>query len=647
MCGICGVVRLTGEPVAREALERACLKLRHRGPDHSGVWARGGRDHAVGLGATRLAVIDPTAASHQPMHDPTGRFHLVFNGEIYNFRSLRRDLVDTGEQFLTDGDTEVVLVACARWSVDALSRFNGMWALAFYDSLTHTGFLSRDRFGIKPLFYRATAHTLDFASELGALTALGATGGAVDTAALTEHLQFGYIAHPKTIYQGIRRLEPGHCLRFGEAGIEAPVKYYRPTGDTYGDRQHSDYAGRCARLRRTVADAVAARKMSDVPMGAFLSGGLDSSIVTAHLVEASGYPVWTFSIGYADEKRYDETAFARVVAKALKTEHHELIVSQRDVVEEIPRILDHLDEPVGDSSIVPTSLISRFARQHVTVVLSGDGADELFGGYWRYLGHQSLAMYQSLPLIVRRWLVEPALRTVSRSGSSAPADRIRQFQKLARADSSDYFARHLAWSRILAPEAEGLFADAKRPHDYDMHLLTIARQLTAGMPETDPLNRILSFDLQYQLPADMLQKVDLAGMAHSLEVRVPFLDNRVVEFVAAAPGNLKIHGGLRKRLLIDTYRGCLPDLVLDRPKQGFEVPVGALLRGPLEPMFRDVVTRDVVESFGILRHEAVDCLYEEHCSGRADNAALLFALLSLCWWRRRESGGIHTSESRI
>ncbi len=634
MCGICGVVRFTDKPVAPHTLERSCAKLRHRGPDHTGVWVDAGAGHAVGLGATRLAVIDPQPACHQPMHHPSGRFHLVFNGEIYNFRAVRGELIGAGEHFLTDGDTEVVLAACARWGVDALSRFKGMWAVAFYDSQTRTGFLSRDRFGIKPLFYSVASDGLYFASELGALHALGTIDQSIDPLALTEHLQFGYIAHPKTIYESVRRLPPGHSLRFDSSGGALPVKYYRLPQTAGGVTAPTSYGDTCVRLRGRLADAVAARRVADVPVGAFLSGGLDSSIIVAHLAAASGYPVCTFAVGYAEERKYDETAYAQIVARAFGTEHHELIVTQKDALDVIPRILDHLGEPVGDSSIVPTSLISQFARQHVTVALSGDGGDELFGGYWRYLGHESLAAYRRIPGVIRRALLEPLLRGMSSSKSSGLANGVRQFRKLLRPASNDPLARHVAWSRILAPEAEALYLDQSRAQECDRRTVEAARRLTEGMSGADPLNRILAFDLQHQLPADMLQKVDLASMMHSLEIRVPFLDASVVEFAAELPGSYKIDRGLRKRVLIDAYRGRLPDVVLDRSKQGFEIPIGEFLRGPMRGMFSDTVTRDVVESFGLLSYRAVNGIFEEHLARRGEHADLLFALLSLCWWRR-------------
>lgn len=634
MCGICGVVHFDGRPIARDALLRACETLRHRGPDHTGTWIDTASNGCVGIGATRLAVQDPTSAGHQPMQRHEDRYHLVFNGEIYNFRQLRQELTDAGENFTTNGDTEVVLAACVHWGTDALRRFNGMWALAFYDTSTRTGFLSRDRFGIKPLLYGASDRTLRFASELGAFSALGDFDRTVDADAVVQLLQFGYIAHPATIYQNARRLAPGEFLTFTSAGTAAPLAYYSLPG-TAGEEQPLDYADACAQVRQQLSDAVVARRVSDVPIGAFLSGGLDSSIIVSHFSAVASRPIATFSVGYADQKTYDETRYARLVAQRFGTDHHELILTERDVLDSIPPLLDHLTEPVGDSSIIPTALLSKFAARFVTVALSGDGGDELFGGYWRYLGHDSLAAYQRIPSLIRRLIIEPVTAMIGASKSSALGNRARQFRKLLRERGGNAFARHVAWSRILSPEAESIFLDPAQSSDCDLRTISIARELARTADRDDPLNGILAFDLQHQLPADMLHKVDQASMMHSLEVRVPFLDPALVESVSAMPSRFKIDRGRRKGLLIDSYRSRLPDAILDRPKQGFEVPIGEYFRGPLSKMFRDIVTRDVVESFGLLSFPAIERVFEEHRRREGEHADVLFALLSLCWWRRR------------
>jgi len=610
---------------------RACSALGHRGPDHQGTFFDAAK--RVGLGATRLAVLDPSTAGHQPMHRDGGRYHLVYNGEVYNFHDVRRELIAAGDLLVTESDTEVVAAACARWGVQALPRFNGMFALAFYDEQARAGFVARDRFGIKPLFYAVGGEQLVFGSELGALEALAPIGRDIDLEALASHLQYGFIAHPRTIYRGVKRLAPGHYLEFGAERPGEPKRYYDPVQAApsapigYGEARSA--------VRAALADAVARRRVSDVPIGAFLSGGLDSSIVVAHLAESVGRRITTFSVGYEGAASYDESAYARLVAHRFDTEHHELRLTEREVIDAIPSILDHLSEPVGDSSIVPTTLISRLARQHVTVALSGDGGDELFGGYWRYIGHDSLAAYEGLPRLLRRAMIEPLAARLAVSKSSRLGNRARQFRKMLRGRSLDTLARHVAWTRILAPEANDLFNDHTLAAALDEATVSRARNETQTIPGDDAMRRVFAFDVLHQLPADMLQKVDLASMSQSLEIRVPFLDHNIVELALGLPSAFKLRRGLRKRILVDAYRGILPDEVLDRPKQGFEVPIGEFLRAPLRSLFLDVVTREAVSSFGMLDPDVVARLYDEHRERRADHADVLFALLSLCWWKRR------------
>ncbi len=632
MCGICGIARYDGEPVSEQTLGEACKSLRHRGPDAAGVWVDQNAASTFGLGAVRLAVLDPSPAGHQPMARHGGRYHLAYNGEIYNYRELRRELEADGETFQTTGDTEVVLAACAKWGTDAFHRFNGMWALAFYDSHKRCGFLSRDRFGIKPLFYSNQGKRLTFASELGALRFLGKCGS-VDAQTVVQHLQFGFIAHPRTIYDGVRRLPPGHFINFDSTTTSPPKRYYDAVS-VAEKRPTISYSEACSAVRQRLLDAVVGRQVSDVPVGVFLSGGLDSSIIALHASQSTGQKIKSFSVGYAGHDSYNETAYARLVAEALSTEHHNLIFTERDVVEAVPQVLDHLSEPVGDSSIIPTSLVSQFAREHVVVALGGDGGDELFGGYWRYLGHRSREMYERLPTALRSLLIEPALNRLASSKSSRLGNKVRQFRKLLRGRSADVMSRHISWMRILSPEAEKIFQDAEVCHQLDDELSGIAGGYLRDRSSAN-LNDVMAFDLAYQLPADMLQKVDLASMMHSLEVRVPFLDHEVAEIAMGLPASYKVHSGLRKQILVDAYRGFLPDEVLDRPKMGFEVPFGELLRGPLREIFSDVVTRSAVDSFDMLDYDGISEVLADHLSRRGEHADLLFALLSLCWWGRK------------
>jgi asparagine synthase (glutamine-hydrolysing) len=375
--------------------------------------------------------------------------------------------------------------------------------------------------------------------------------------------------------------------------------------------------------------------VADVPIGAFLSGGLDSSIVLKHLAESCGEPVRTFSVGFPDRKSHDETAYARLVARRFDTEHHEIQFTSGDIIDVFPRVLDHLCEPFGDSSIVPTSVVSAFARRHVTVALAGDGGDELFSGYYRHFAHHLLATYRSTPWLVRKLLVEPAMIAYGGLGSSRTAHRARVFRGWIATAETNPLERHILWTRNLSPTAEVLYADPDAARRLNQEWFSRAARLIEGTGFTDDLGKVLAFDMQMKLPFDMLQKVDLGSMMHSLEVRSPFLDPMLVDSVFSLPSSYKMQGGVRKRILIDAYRGHLPDEILDRGKRGFEVPFGELLRGPLLPVFRDVVTRDAIEAFGIFSYEGVQQVLADFLAQKGERADALFALLSLCWWHGR------------
>lgn len=632
MCGIAGVVRFDGQPVAPTALTQSCRRMRHRGPDHTGLAIHPGNP-SNGLAAVRLAVIDPSPACNQPATGGDGRYTLVFNGAVYNFRELRHELLALGDRFRTDGDTEVIAAACARWGAEALRRFNGMWALAFCDHEARRGFVARDRFGIKPLVYSPGRSRFTFASELAALRELDDFDETIDDDALTEHLVFGFVSAPRTIERGARRLPPGHLIHFDERGASEPTRYYHlpaASGDTM------PYAEACRRVRHLLGEAVVRRCVADVPLGAFLSGGLDSTIVVSHLAAARGSAIDTFSLGFRGQQAFDETDYARIAARRFGTNHHELRLSLDDLAAELPALLDHLPEPVGDSSILPTALVSRLARQWVTVALSGDAGDELFGGYWRYLGHRALAAYLRWPALLCRPF-EPLLRRLGSGRSSALRQRARQYQKLIRTASDSAIARHFAWSRILSPEHDDLFRDTRVVGALQTETVEAARAIASNSrSRSDELADVLLVDLHHQLPSDMLAKVDLASMRHSLEVRVPFLDPELVEWAATLPSSYKVLRGMRKRILVDAYRGHVPDEILDRPKRGFEAPIGELLRGPSRSLYRDTVTREVVESFPLLSYSGLRRLESEHEQRAADHGDVLFAMLSLCWWRRSQ-----------
>lgn len=637
MCGIAGVIDFSGAPIDRALLERFCDILRHRGPDDRGIWGHEQQGFSVGLAHTRLAVIDPTPLGHQPMTDEDNLHAVVYNGELYNHASLRREL---GVSMRSTCDTEVVLNACMSAGPDVLQRFDGMWALAYVDVEQRRGHLSRDPLGIKPLYYAVHHNTLFFASELRALLAASSLPTDVDPLAVRLFLNLGYIPHERTIYRGIHKLPPGNRLDFGPNGVEG-IRPFTVPAQEQADRPAGmapSYSAACARLRELIQNAVNGQRVADVPLGAFLSGGLDSSIVVGCLARAGGTRLKTFSIGYPDHPRYDESRFARLVAAHFGTEHHQFPVTFRDVLNTVEPMLNHLGEPFADSSLLPAALVSGLTRGHVTVALSGDGGDELFGGYWRYLGHEYLARYKRWPAALRRFLFEPLLHCLPTARTNRYLDRLRQFRKLLRGDLPAPLDRHLAWSRLMDDDLAVSLLGHGSAEEASAELRRIYQRAAAGQARSDDdphgLNTILHVDLALGLPGDMLHKVDLASMYHGLEVRVPLLAAPVVDFVTALPIGYRIEGLRTKRILRDAFQDMLPPEIAARGKMGFEVPIGEFLRHELRGMYHDTVTADTLGPLGVNAAAADDC-YAAHLARAADHTELLWSLLVLCWWAGR------------
>jgi len=633
MCGIAGIVTFDGQPADPRQLRVLCDALAHRGPDDRGTWVGVMGGCGVALAQTRLAVIDLSSAGHQPMAAADQRCRVVFNGEIYNYRQLREELSAQGARFGSHSDTEVVLAAYQRWGSACFDRFNGMWALALIDSEAGCGLLVRDRFGIKPLYYIVLPQRLVFASEMAALLRLGGWQRRIDPVGLNHYLRLGFVPHPHTIFQAVRKLGPGQWLRFDQQGVGRPESYYSLQPEPSG---RDDYQTACRQLRRRIGEAVAARTVADVPVGAFLSGGIDSSIVVAHLAASAAGTVSTYSIGYAGQDRYDETRFARLVADRYGTQHHEFRLSFNDLIAALPGLLDHVAEPFGDSSLIPTALVSRYTREHVKVALSGDGGDELFAGYWRHRGLAYLRKYRRLPGLLRKGLIEPLVRSLPSGKDTWLANRVRQARKLVRAGGGGEIENYLRFCQIMAPEAQMILQPDAGADFAETALADSYRRCSADDQQPgDPLNRILLGDLRYALANDMLHKIDLASMRFGLEVRVPLLDRAVVEYAMGLPGEFKLAGGAGKRALIDAHRDLLPEQIQRRGKMGFEVPMGEFLRDRLGPMFREVVSAEVISRIGWLDHGAIMRVYEQHCRRRGEHGDLLYALLALCWWYRR------------
>lgn len=619
MCGICGVVDLkAGRPVDPGVLRRMNRALRHRGPDEEGYHEV---PHAA-LAMCRLRVIDPAGGS-QPMANEDGSVWLVYNGEIYNFRELRSELESRGHRFRTRSDTEVIVHAYETFGVDCVRKFRGMFAFALWDARRRKLLLARDRLGIKPLYYWQQGARVAFASELKSLLQLQDLARDVDPEALDLYLTYGYVPAPHSVFRGVRKLPPGHRLVLDRTGLRV---------DRYWDfvpaeRASGSLRDRVAELRERLGEVVRSHLVSDVPVGAFLSGGLDSSTVVALMSLAGARPVRTFSVGFG-EAQFDELSYARQVAERYATEHRELLV-EPDVAGRLPEILGYFDEPFGDSSAIPTYLVSQLARRHVTVVLTGDGGDEVFCGYEWQRRYQLLKPLYRLPAPLRAWA--PRLAALVPPG----AWRQRAAGLLAdvRLSPADGYLRRM--TLFDASRRRELYHDdVLRTLDGHDSLQALRRWLDV-LPHADFRNRMLYADTHFYCPEDCLTKVDRMTMAWSLEARVPLLDHDLVEFMAAVPPHWKLRGLTSKHLLREAVRELLPTSLLRKRKQGFSVPVGPWLRGPLYGAACDLLLDARARQRGWLRPEAVRRLLEEHRTGRADHGHRLYALLGLEVWARQ------------
>jgi asparagine synthase (glutamine-hydrolysing) len=617
MCGIAGFAG--SDQSRREAdfglVHRMCEAIRHRGPDDEGIHV----DAGVGLGMRRLSIID-LATGRQPIHNEDRSVWIVFNGEIYNYRELADELARRGHTFYTSSDTEVIVHAYEQWGEQAFARLRGMFGLAIWDARRRALLLARDRAGIKPLYYTQRGGRLFFASEIKSLVAAGAVDRTIDVAALDHYLSFLYTPRDRSIFDGVLKLSPGHFLQWsgGKAHVE---EYWRiPATETF--RGSDEEAAE--RLHAVLADAVRAHLMSEVPLGAFLSGGLDSSLVVG-LIAAQAARVKTFSIGF-DELAFDELEHARAVARHFDTDHHEFVV-RPDAVTILDRLVDHFDEPFADSSAIPTWYVSEMARRHVTVVLSGDGGDELFGGYDRYLPHARVAAFDRLPIPLKRRLAG-RLWPLFRHGT-----RGKNFLRHVARDDNGRYLDSVAFFQpdekraLLSPDVSA----ARGARDAEA---TAARLLDryAALP---PHGRMMRFDFETYLPDDVLTKVDRMSMAHSIESRVPLLDNEVIEFAASLPSSLKIRDGRRKHVLKLAAARLLPPAILERRKQGFGVPIGVWFRGRLRDLFHDVLLSPTARQRGYFQPRFVERLVDEHLGGRRDHSLRLWQLLVFELWHRR------------
>jgi asparagine synthase (glutamine-hydrolysing) len=621
MCGICGVMTRDESRPDPAVLEQMSHAIAHRGPDSHGLLT----DGPVGLAVRRLAIID-LEHGDQPIADEEGRVQVVQNGEIYNYRDLRARLERGGHRFATRSDTEVLVHLYQERGLDFVHELRGMFAIALWDPGNHRLVLARDRFGIKPLYYRLTEDELAFGSELKSLLSQPGVPRALDLDAVESFLAFNAIPAPLTIFAGIRKLPAGHLLVCD--GREASVvPYARPGPNPAGDLRSEPPEELAAELLERLRDSVSAHLVADVPVGVLLSGGLDSSALTALAAQESPRPVSTFSIGF-EEESFDELDAARVVAERYGTEHHELVV-RPDAAQLLPRLVHAFDEPFADSSALPTYLVSELAAGSVKVALSGEGGDELFGGYYTYVADQ---------LAPR---IGPAVRPLRRLVEWLPSSSTKvsfdyKAKRFVRGAHLPPVERHHAWKEIFSRDLRAELVDRKRDGIADP--LDLYRARYAETEGAEPLSRLQDLDFGIYLVDDLLVKTDRASMAHSLEARVPFCDPVVAELAFALPSRLKVRGFAKKRLLRQAVAPLLPRSIVGGRKQGFSIPLAAWLRGELEPFAREVLDRDTLRRQGLLQPEAVLDLLDAHVARREDLSRQVWGLMTLTLWTEMYGG---------
>ena len=646
MCGIAGCwnfARTESQTELTWIITRMTDVIRHRGPDDDGAWID--ETSGIALGFRRLAIVDLSPTGHQPMFSANERYVMVFNGEVYNYAELKSELILTGYTFRGTSDTEVMLAGILEWGLEkAVTRFNGMFAIALWDRHEKRLHLIRDRIGVKPLYYGWFGRTLLFGSELKSLTAHRDFKPEVDRQALTLYLRHGYIPAPHSIYQGVKKLEPGTILTLTQSGEkveENRISYWSTREAVERGLQnpfHGDDQEAVAELDRLLKESVRDRMIADVPLGAFLSGGIDSSTIVAMMQAQSTRPVKTFTIGF-DEAGYNEAEYAKEVATYLKTDHTELYVSPRDAMDVIPQLPAMYDEPFGDSSQIPTYLVSKLARQSVTVSLSGDGGDELFGGYSRYMN--SLKVWKlvgGIPQPVRGFagsIFEQASKLEWNKVTSQGrlATRFFHLAKIFKTKSADdlYWKFSSNWEQPADVVIGGHEPSA-------FHLAPENARLLPRFAE-----RMMYIDFQTYLPDDILVKLDRASMATSLEGRVPFLDDhRVVEFTWRLPLSMKIRAGQGKWLLRQVLYQYIPQKMIDRPKMGFGVPIDSWLRGPLRDWAENLLDEKRLSSEGYLNPEPIRKRWLEHMQGKKNwQYPLWYVLMFQDWLGHAMEVGMH------
>jgi len=625
MCGIVGIARGPDEaPVSVADVRRMADAIVHRGPDDEGFHADGN----VVIGMRRLSIID-LAGGHQPISNEDGTVTVVCNGEIYNFRALRAELEARGHRFRTGSDVEVLVHLYEEHGDAFLDHISGMYGLALWDARRRRLVLARDRMGQKPLYYRITGQGIVFASEVKALLEAPGVRAGIDRDALREYLAIGYCVAPRTLFDGIRKLPPATRLVWDANGV-AVDRYWELPRQVRSDWSAEQWV---EAVRSELSRAVADHMVSDVPIGAFLSGGIDSSAVVALMAAQGGPPVNTYSIGYGGSSTSDyfnELEYAGQVARLFRTNHHEIVVAP-DVARLLPKLLWHVEEPISDSAVATTYLVAELAAQSVKVILSGVGGDELFAGYRRYLGDHYQRRFRRLPGWVRQQVVQPLARALPSGRQNRVMDLARYARKFIQASDLSWQAQYRLYIEILArDQMAGLIAGGPTGSE---HADGFDRVLAEERAD-DVLLRLMRVDAQTQLPEDLLLLTDKITMATSIECRVPFLDDRLAELAAQAPADVKLGQGQLKKLLKQALRGVLPDEILDRSKRGFGAPMGEWFKRDLRPLREALLNPAAIEARGFLSATGVQAVLQAHDANREDYSDLLLVLMNLEIWCR-------------
>lgn len=618
MCGIAGYVGGGSEQDLRRMVE----SIRHRGPDAQGFFCENG----VALGHARLSIIDLTPSGAQPMWNNDHTVSVIFNGEIYNYKELKKELPD--HIFQSSSDTEVIIALYEKYGERCFEKMNGMFAIALYDRQKHKLLLARDRMGKKPLYYQSSSGTFVFASELKAILAHPVATKEIDLSALNTYLALDYIPTPLSVYKKVKKLEPGTFLVYEQKKIRIE-SYWNP--DTHESKISFKDAVR--ELDKKIGDAVRSRLVSDVPLGIFLSGGLDSSTVAYYGAKASDKPIHTFSIGF-EEASFDESDYASTVSRHLKTEHHHKILSGRDSLDIIPSIFSMLDEPMADASIIPTYLLSRFTKDSVTVALGGDGGDELFAGYPTFQAERFVQTYQMLPTLIKKQLIERAVEMLPMSDNNLSL-KFKSQKFLEGSNEQNIADRHMRWLGTFSKvERKNLFTPEVWNELSQQNVYDKAEDYLASSSAEDVQNQLLWVYQRTYMMDQVMVKVDRASMFASLETRAPFLDYKLVEFANQLPYDYKLHGLTTKYILKELMRQKLPDNIIDRPKKGFGVPIGAWLRGPMQEWAEELLSENSIAASGLFEPKYIRTLWSEHLAGSHDHRKKLWNILVFLEWQK-------------